>query len=75
MEPAAAEIDREAARLDAPGPSAEPVARFDDQAIDAGIVQAPRSADPCRAAADDRDLDFALRHPDCPFAPNAPASE
>ena len=64
MKPAAAEIERQAGGLDRPGAPAEPVARLDEQRIDAGFAQAPRGAHARRAAADDDRFEFPVRH-DC----------
>ena len=64
MQPAAAEIDRIAAFVHGPRPAAEPVARLDDEAVDARIMQPPPGRDAGRAAADDHDLEVALRHVD-----------
>jgi hypothetical protein len=62
MQPAATEINRKAARLDRPGAAAEPVARFEDERLDAGVAEPPRRADPRRPAADHRNLDAVVRH-------------
>ena len=62
MQPAATEINGKAARFDRPGAAAEPVARLEDQRLDAGVAEPPRCADPRRPAADHRNLDVAARH-------------
>ena len=63
MQPAATEVERETRGIgDGPCPPAEPRARFDHQAIDAGRAQPPASRNAGGAAADDRDLGFAICH-------------
>ena len=58
MQPAAAEVERKARCIDGPGTAAQPVARFDHQAIDARRAQPPAGRDAGRAAADDRNFGF-----------------
>jgi hypothetical protein len=63
MQPAAAEVEAEAMAVDdRPGTATEPVARFDQKALHAGVVQTPGGGDAGGAATDDYDFEFTARH-------------
>ena len=66
MQPPAAEVDGEARTIDdSPRPAAEPRPRFDHKALNSGLAKPSAGGNAGRAAADDRDLDSAVRH--CEF--------
>ena len=60
MQPAAAEIEREAALIDhGPRPASEPRTRLDDQTANAGVVQPAPGRNAGRTAADNHHVDIA----------------
>jgi hypothetical protein len=63
MQPAAAEINRtQRIVANRPGASAEPLARFDQQTIDTGVLQSPARGHTSRATPDNHHLGIAIRH-------------
>ena len=62
MQPAAAEVNRKSRIHFGQGAPTQPIARFDNQTIDAGIVQMTARGHARRAAADNRHFGIAFRH-------------